>query len=367
MQVYLVGGAVRDELLNRPVIDKDYVVVGATIEQMLSLGYTQVGKDFPVFLHPTSKAEYALARTERKQGQGYGGFICDFSPDISLEQDLYRRDLTINAIAKNEQGELIDPFNGQQDIKNRLLRHVSPAFSEDPLRILRVARFAARYHYLGFTIAPETLKLMSEMVQKGELFTLTKERIWMEVEKSLADGCIATFSDVLKSIGALERVFPMFKKWHGSLSTSLNDKVSQLSKDNYNFKLIQFCLWLAPCQLEDLHNIEQTLKVPNKYALCARDFCQYRALFDAQPLSATVILKLFNALDIWRRPERFEIFCDAIQADKPNDLEAVNTLKKAAQNAIAVDVQSIIAQGYKGAQIKEQLGQARQQAIQAQL
>ena len=167
MQVYLVGGAVRDEMLGRPVKDKDWVVVGATPQDLLNLNYQQVGSDFPVFLHPNTKDEYALARTERKQGKGYNGFICDFSPDITLEQDLIRRDLTVNAIAKDTDGNLFDPFNGQSDIKNKVLRHVSPAFEEDPLRVFRVARFAARYAPLGFTIAPETLELMSKISASG--------------------------------------------------------------------------------------------------------------------------------------------------------------------------------------------------------
>ncbi|MGO2479531.1 MAG: tRNA nucleotidyltransferase, partial [Pseudoalteromonas sp.] len=175
MQIYLVGGAVRDELLNRKIKERDYVVVGATPEQLLNLGYQQVGKDFPVFLHPKTKDEYALARLERKQGQGYTGFVCEFSPSVSLEDDLKRRDLTVNAIAKADDGNLIDPYGGKQDLDNRILRHVSSAFSDDPLRILRVARFAARYHYLGFTIADETKTLLKQMVRKGELKTLTPE------------------------------------------------------------------------------------------------------------------------------------------------------------------------------------------------
>ncbi|MFH6955605.1 tRNA nucleotidyltransferase, partial [Pseudoalteromonas sp. XMcav1-K] len=193
MKIYLVGGAVRDKLLNRPIKESDYVVVGSTPEELLALGYQQVGSDFPVFLHPETKDEYALARTERKSGQGYTGFICDFTPDVTLEEDLIRRDLTVNAMAEDESGNIIDPFNGQTDLEQKRLRHVSDAFCEDPLRILRVARFAARYHYLGFTIAPETVLLMQEMVAQGEINTLTKERIWLEIEKSLADGAINVF------------------------------------------------------------------------------------------------------------------------------------------------------------------------------
>ena len=178
----------RDKLLNHPIKDKDYLVVGSSVGQMLKLGYQQVGKDFPVFLHPQTKAEYALARTERKQGQGYTGFSCYFAPDVTIEQDLLRRDLTVNAMAMADNGDIIDPYNGQKDLNDRILRHVSDAFVEDPLRVLRVARFAARYHKYGFTIADETLALMQEISASGELKTLTPERVWQEMQLSLADG-----------------------------------------------------------------------------------------------------------------------------------------------------------------------------------
>ena len=185
VQIYLVGGAVRDQMLGLTVKDRDHVVVGATEQQMLALGYRQVGKDFPVFLHPQTQEEYALARTERKIGRGYGGFSCYASPDVTLEQDLLRRDLTINAMALDADGKLYDPFNGQQDLQQRLLRHVSPAFVEDPLRVLRVARFAARFAAQGFTVAAETLTLMQQIAASGELQALTAERVWQELEKVL--------------------------------------------------------------------------------------------------------------------------------------------------------------------------------------
>ena len=185
MKIYLVGGAVRDQLLNLPVKDRDWVVVGATPETLLQQGYQQVGKDFPVFLHPDTHEEYALARTERKSGSGYTGFTCYAAPDVTLEDDLQRRDLTINAIAYSAKGEYIDPYHGIDDIHAKLLRHVSVAFSEDPLRVLRVARFAARFAPLGFTIAPETMSLMQEMTNSGELNALTAERVWKETEKAL--------------------------------------------------------------------------------------------------------------------------------------------------------------------------------------
>ena len=188
MEVYLVGGAVRDALLGRPVTERDWVVVGATPEILLSQGYKPVGQDFPVFLHPGSGEEYALARTERKSGHGYHGFICDATPAITLEEDLLRRDLTINAMAQRPDGTLVDPYGGQADLENRVLRHVSAAFGEDPLRVLRVARFAARYAPLGFTIAPETLALMQRMSHDGEISHLTPERVWQETRKALAEA-----------------------------------------------------------------------------------------------------------------------------------------------------------------------------------
>ncbi len=185
MKIYLVGGAVRDALLGLPVKDRDWVVVGSTPQEMLDAGYQQVGRDFPVFLHPQTHEEYALARTERKSGSGYTGFTCYAAPDVTLEDDLKRRDLTINALAQDDNGEIIDPYNGLGDLQNRLLRHVSPAFGEDPLRVLRVARFAARYAHLGFRIADETLTLMREMTHAGELEHLTPERVWKETESAL--------------------------------------------------------------------------------------------------------------------------------------------------------------------------------------
>jgi tRNA nucleotidyltransferase (CCA-adding enzyme) len=208
MNIYLVGGAVRDSLLGRSVKDRDWVVVGATPQQLLSLGYQAVGKDFPVFLHPKTHEEYALARTERKIGTGYHGFSCDAAPHISLEQDLARRDLTINAMAQDQHGQLIDPYGGQADLNARLLRHVSEAFSEDPLRVLRVARFAARYAGLGFTVAPETLTLMQHMVNAGELNHLTVERVWQETDKALNENYPDVYIQVLRDCGALKVLFP---------------------------------------------------------------------------------------------------------------------------------------------------------------
>lgn len=208
MKVYLVGGAVRDQLLGYPIKERDWVVVGATPEQMRQQGYQQVGRDFPVFLHPSTREEYALARTERKSGHGYYGFDCDYNQQVTLEEDLLRRDLTINAMAQDEQGQLVDPYHGQADLKSKILRHVSDAFVEDPVRVLRVARFAARYHHLGFKLADETRALMYAMVKRGELAYLVAERVWQEWQRSLEENHPEMFIQVLRACGALKAILP---------------------------------------------------------------------------------------------------------------------------------------------------------------
>jgi len=220
MEVYLVGGAVRDEILDLPITERDWVVVGASPEDMEAQGYKAVGKDFPVFLHPESKEEYALARTERKQGRGYHGFEIHASPDVSLEDDLRRRDLTINAIAKGSNGEIIDPYEGKIDLQNKVIRHVSDAFSEDPLRVLRVARFAAKLHSLGFTIAKETQQLMRHIVTTREIHELSPERIWQETKKALSMPSPEQFFLVLHNTGALTQTHP-------SISSEFSDPNSR--------------------------------------------------------------------------------------------------------------------------------------------
>lgn len=219
MKVYLVGGAVRDKLLGYPYSERDWVVVGETSSKMLELGYKKVGKDFPVFLHPESKEEYALARTERKTASGYHGFVCDFEPSVTLEEDLKRRDITINAMAM-DQNKVIDPYGGQTDLKNKVLRHVSPAFVEDPLRVIRVARFAARYYHLGFSVAKSTLSLMRKIVVSGELESLSKERIWQELQKSLLEKNPEIFICVLRECGALQVLFPEIDRLFGVPATA---------------------------------------------------------------------------------------------------------------------------------------------------
>ena len=235
MKTYLVGGAVRDSLLNYPVIEKDWVVIGETPESMIRQGFRPVGKDFPVFLHPKTHDEYALARTERKTAPGYKGFAVHASPEVTLEQDLIRRDLTINALAMDEQGNIIDPYNGKQDLDNRIFRHISPAFSEDPVRVLRIARFTARYSHLGFTIADETLQLMKQMVSNGETEYLVAERVWAELNKALSEKTPSAFFYTLKSCNALQSVFPEIdnlfgvpqpEKHHPEIDTGIHSLLS---------------------------------------------------------------------------------------------------------------------------------------------
>ena len=253
-RICLVGGAVRDALLGLPITERDWVVVGTTPEQMLAQGFKQVGRDFPVFLHPSTNEEYALARTERKQGQGYHGFACFSDPSITLEDDLLRRDLTINAMAQCAEGVIVDPFNGQADLKNRQLRHVSAAFSEDPLRILRIARFAAKLASFNFQIADETLELMTQMIASGELACLTPERVWLETVKALQTQAPQRYFEVLQQVGALQVLMPELSclfsvpqesKWHpegdvGTHSLLVLQAMRKISDD-------VACLWAALC------------------------------------------------------------------------------------------------------------------------
>lgn len=362
MKVYLVGGAVRDKLLKRPIKEYDYVVVGSTPDELISLGYQQVGSDFPVFLHPKTKEEYALARTERKSGQGYTGFICDFTPEVTLEEDLIRRDLTVNAMAEDESGNIIDPFNGKTDLENRVLRHVSDAFCEDPLRILRVARFAARYHYLGFTIAPETMLLMKKMVDQGEINTLTKERIWLEIEKSLEDGAINVFSDVLQEIGALHLLLPaLASKWTHSKSEKLAQLLTRLPTQNK--QIIAFCLWLSALDISEVKLLNDTLRLPNSYSAALTLFNCFALEFSSNPPDSEQVLSLFNKSDVWRRPERLALFLQTFSLLGEAQTSLTEKIKLAANQATSIDVQTILKQGFKGAEIKQQLDIARHSAV----
>ena len=345
MKIYLVGGAVRDGLLRLPVKDKDWVVVGATPQEMLDAGYQQVGKDFPVFLHPKSREEYALARTERKSGQGYTGFTCYAAPDVTLEQDLLRRDLTINAIAQDERGEFIDPYNGRVDIEKRLLRHVSPAFNEDPLRVLRVARFAARYAHLNFQIAPETQALMSAMAANGELEHLTPERVWKETENALTSRNPQVYFDVLRKCGALKVLFPEIdalfgvpapEKWHPEIDTGIHvlmtlSIAAQLSPE-VDVRFATLCHDLGkgltpkefwprhhghgPAGVKLVERLCQRMRVPNEIRDLAKLVAEYHDLIHTIAiLQPKTIIKLFDAIDAWRKPQRVEQVALTSEAD----------------------------------------------------
>ena len=342
---YLVGGAVRDELLGYPFTERDWVVVGARAEDLLQQGYQQVGKDFPVFLHPKTKQEYALARTERKTGAGYYGFETQFDPSVTIEEDLYRRDLTINAIAKNEDGTLIDPFNGRQDITDRILRHVSEAFSEDPLRLLRVARFAARYHHLGFSIAAETMALMRNIAASGELEALTPERVWKETESALGERSPQIYFTTLRDSGALKVLFPEIdvlygipnpERWHPEIDTGIHTMMvleqSALISDLPEVRFAALChdlgKGITPEHMWPKHRghekagvklvkkLAKRLKIPNRFTDLACLGSEYHLhAHKAFELRPDTILRLLQAFDFFRRPERFDHYLDVCEAD----------------------------------------------------
>ena len=309
MQVYVVGGAVRDELLGLPVQDHDHVVVGATPEQMVQQGFRPVGKDFPVFLHPKTQEEYALARTERKTAPGYKGFVFHTSPDVTLEQDLVRRDLTVNAIAKAQDGTLIDPFNGRADIANRVFRHVSDAFAEDPVRILRVARFAARYR--DFTVAPETTALMRHMVEHGEVDALVAERVWQEVARGLMEAAPSRMFDVLRDCGALQRIMPEFDAGPQAM------RAADLAAAS-GFELpVRFAALLQGQDggVPPVERLCQRLKVPSDCRDLAVMAVRERATVDqALALDAGAIVKQLERCDGFRKPARFSQLLQALQA-----------------------------------------------------
>ena len=377
MQVYLVGGAVRDALLNRKVVERDYVVVGATPEEMLSQGFTQVGKDFPVFLHPKTQEEYALARTERKSGKGYTGFVCDASSSVTLEEDLLRRDLTVNAIAQDNLGNLIDPYGGKKDLENRLLRHVSEAFSEDPLRVFRVARFATRYAYLGFTIATETMALMQSMAQSGELSTLSAERVWQETKRSLLEKTPHVFFTVLNQAHGLNDWFTELER---NLDTALEtlktavdlEKVENESvvkdTDTETARLItRFTALLTHLNEEEAKQLCSRLKVQNQVSEIVILACKFKGFLLNAQNSPADLLVLFNGCDAWRREERFTLLLSAFAPYAHNKGIDWQRQRKRIENALSaanqVNVQDIIATGVKGPAIKEALNQAKLDAI----
>lgn len=401
MKTFLVGGAVRDALLRLPVKDRDWVVVGATPDSMLEQGYQQVGRDFPVFLHPRSREEYALARTERKSGKGYTGFVTQFAPDVTLEQDLQRRDLTINAIAQADDGRLIDPYLGQQDLANRTLRHVSAAFNEDPLRVLRVARFAARFAHLNFRVADETQALMREMAESGELAHLTAERVWKETEKALLTRNPQVYFQVLRDCGALQVLFPELDnlygipapiKWHPEIDTGVHALMTLTMSAALSDELdVRFATLfhdvgkaLTPPDKWPSHHghglagvpiveaLCQRLRVPNNVrdlALVVTEFHDVVHTIERQ--SAASLIALFDRIDAWRKPERVEKMALTSEADARGraGLESMaypqgDYLRQAFALAQAVPTKDVIAAGFKGSDVREELTRRRVISVQ---
>ncbi|WP_339673332.1 multifunctional CCA tRNA nucleotidyl transferase/2'3'-cyclic phosphodiesterase/2'nucleotidase/phosphatase [Dasania marina] len=351
MKIYLVGGAVRDTLLGYPFHERDWVVVGGTPQQLLAQGYQQVGKDFPVFLHPKTKEEYALARTERKNGQGYTGFACYSAPDVSLEDDLLRRDLSINAIAQDEQGNIIDPYNGQLDIAAKKLRHVSPAFAEDPLRVLRTARFLARYHHLGFTVADETLQLMQQLSDSGELTQLSRERIWVETEKALHERSPEQYFLCLQHCGALQQLYPEMP----TLTPQSLQRLQQARKSCNSSQL--FALLFYQAENNNLLKQLKSIKVPNEVAELCQLLQQHADLVLAEQLSAEQILLLLQHCDGYRRGQRFTDFLHCCQ--QINSHNQADKLKQALTLCLSVDAKALAAQGLSGKDIAQAIQQQR--------
>ncbi|WP_274689565.1 polynucleotide adenylyltransferase [Spartinivicinus poritis] len=377
MKVFLVGGAVRDHLLGKPVKDRDWVVVGSTPEEMLANGFEQVGKDFPVFLHPQSHEEYALARTERKQGKGYTGFICHAAPDVTLEEDLLRRDLTINAIAQTLDGELIDPFHGCQDLKQGILRHVSPAFAEDPLRILRVARFAARYHHLGFTIAPETMSLMVDMVNSGEASHLVAERVWQETERALAEPHPAIYFQTLHQCGALNILISPLTISQLTIPTAalntLDAAVTTTQPETVRFAAFIISLFSSneliqqPTAISHFEQFAENLKLPNQFKAITKAGIQLLPLLTTPPLSAEVVWQCLKQADAVRRPARFTHIITAIEI-ATNKLQqpllvAADKLLGISQQFKQIDIKKLQAQGQKGKALGQAIAQQQLEII----
>jgi tRNA nucleotidyltransferase (CCA-adding enzyme) len=357
LEVYRVGGAVRDALLGRPVWDNDWVVVGATPEAMCQRGFKPVGRDFPVFLHPESAEEYALARTERKAGHGYGGFTVHASPDVTLEEDLIRRDLTINAIAEAPDGTLVDPYGGQADIQRRALRHVSEAFSEDPLRVLRTARFLARYAELGFAIAPETRALMAQVSASGELEHLAAERVWVESEKALGESSPEAYFTALDDCGALAT---WWAEMNGeALAPCLAAMASVPTWPDIPLAHWRYARLVSPLSDESRQALAERLKLPRAVEQLARHSAATARLV-SQPLSTDTVMAWLDGQDSWRRPERARAQISLAEALAP---ACYPRLEQAFQAATAVSPQGLIAEGYKGAELGQQIGVSRRDAV----
>ena len=400
MEIYLVGGAVRDKLMGFTPTERDWVVVGARPQDLESQGYKQVGKDFPVFLHPQTHEEYALARTERKTRPGYKGFSVHASPEVTLLEDLQRRDLTINAIAEDEHGRLIDPFGGVQDIENKILRHVSPAFTEDPVRILRLARFAARFAHLGFTVAPETNELMKQMVANGEVDALVPERVWKEMERALAMPAPQRFFETLRACGALAILFPELEalygvpqpeQYHPEVDTGVHtmmvlEQATALSSDTQvRFAALVHDLgkgitpkeqWPKHLEHEEkgvplVENLCNRYRLPNDYRALAVHVARYHLHYHkAMELRPNSILKLLQNIDALRKPQRFEQFLLACEADargrlglEDRDCPQSDWLRQALSAVNSVDPRQLVEKGLQGEALGKELQHLRILAI----
>jgi len=400
MKKFLVGGAVRDQLLGFPVKERDWVVIGETPEAMEARGFRAVGKDFPVFLHPETREEYALARTERKTAPGYHGFSIDASTDVTLEEDLLRRDLTINAMARDSSGRLIDPYHGRRDLERHLLRHVSAAFCEDPVRILRVARLAARYAHLGFRVADETNELMRRMVAAGEVDALVAERVWAELVRALAERTPTAFIEILRTCGALARLFPEIERLfgvpqpvqhHPEIDTGVHtlmvlEQATRLSEN----PLVRFAALthdlgkgLTPKDRWPSHHSHETtgltaldslcerFRVPSEYRKLAAKVMRFHSrCHHAFELRPATLLDTLQALDALRRKEQLELFLLACQADatgrkgfQERSYPQAELFRAAQKAALAVSVEPLIEEGLRGAEIGEALRRKRIQAI----
>jgi tRNA nucleotidyltransferase (CCA-adding enzyme) len=400
VKVYLVGGAVRDRLLGQPVKERDFVVVGATPQDLLSQGFLQVGREFPVFLHPQTREEYALARMERKTAPGYRGFVVHADPDVTLEEDLRRRDLTINALAEDERGNIIDYYGGGADLERRLLRHVSDAFVEDPVRILRVARFAARYADLGFAVADETMALMRTMVERGEADALVPERVWRELAKALGEPRPSRFFEVLRACSALSRLFPELDRlfgvpqppqWHPEIDTGVHtlmvvDMAARLSQGlEVRFAALTHDLGKGTTSREILPShrghearsvvlldaLCERLKVPRRCCALARVVARYHGLVHkVTELTPKTILDLLEGMDAFRRPERFAQALTACEADyrgrtgyQEREYPQAQHLRRVLRAVSAVDVGAIAAGAAQPTLIQQAIRKARIQAI----
>lgn len=353
MKIYLVGGAVRDQLLHRPIQEKDWVVVGETQATMLAAGFQQVGKDFPVFLHPKTKEEYALARKERKVAKGYHGFEFDATASVTLEEDLMRRDLTINAIAQNDAGKIIDPYHGSDDLKNKTLRHVSPAFSEDPVRILRVARFAARFP--DFSVADETNQLMKKMVDDGEVNTLVAERVWKEFEKAMSEVAPWRFIEILKGCHAFQILFPLFYDKETAIIACLK-KTSQVTSEVFERMVL---MMQSTHSLEAVENLCKHYRAQKPLVEMIQLVMKYQYDYlDSMQKSAREILDLFIALDAFRRADRFKQWLKLCEMSMMHT-ENVAYLLRAFHSIHYIELPEDVVKKHKGKVIGEYIYQQR--------